>query len=255
MRDVLLREAAAVWPVIALWAISLIVLATLTARAAKSLSWREVARLLLDDGGAAYSIEYLLTLPLYMLFIALFIELSLIMVCKTGTVYAAFAAARVGIVWTGESAPSDVDDAVTFAARRAFVPFASGLAEFHAGRGGQTPSADARKFVAAYEAYNRAVANDRVFAKYVAAKYRYSFRTVEAVVQKRAGPAAPWDEDFSVTVSYSYPFGTLGIGRAIGERAADGRYVYPLSTTVTLKSELPQTEETKLGIDYLRLPK
>jgi hypothetical protein len=255
MRDVLLRELIGFWPVIALWAACLCGVAVLTTRAARAVSWRRIVRLLRDDRGSAYSIGYLLTLPLYMLFIALFIELSLIMVCKTGTVYAAFAAARVGIVWAGDSPTDEIDRRIEFAARRAFVPFASGLADFRAGRSAPAASGEAKRYLDAYKAYNSAAGNDRVFEKYVAAKRRYAFRTVRAEVRRTAGANAPWDEDLSVTVGYSYPFGTLGIGRALGQRGPDGFYLYPIETKVTLKSELPKTPETTLGINYFRLPR
>jgi len=127
LKDLIIREAFGMWPLILLWAISLVGVLILTAKALRCFSWRRLSTLLKDDSGVAYTINYLLTLPLYMLFIALFIELSFIMTCKMGTVYAAFVGARVGIVWDSENSESEVDERVAFASKRAFVPFANGL--------------------------------------------------------------------------------------------------------------------------------
>lgn len=242
------------WPVIGLWVISFLVVAIITVRAIKSISWRRLFHLLQDDFGAAYTISYLLTLPIYMLFIALFIELSFIMTCKMGTVYAAFAGARVGIVWDSENSESEVNAQVNRAARRAFVPFASGLTQIRTNQSSPASDSEVQEYVETYSEYNKAVQNDRVFQRYVAAKYRYAMSEVTAEVERSPGDSGdPWDEDFTVTVRYSYPFGTLGIGRAIGQKGSNGLYVYPISTTVTLKTELPQNEDTSLGIEFATL--
>jgi len=253
MRALLLREAFAMAPILVAWAVLLVLLLTVTVRAARAVSLRRIAGLLRDESGAAYSLMYLLTLPLYMLFIAFFLEFSFIMICKTGTIYAAFAAARVGSVWANDNPPSAVDQRIAFTARRAFTPFASGLAEFRGKPVTPQSNTETQRYAKTYESYNRGAGNDRVFRRYVEAKHRYASQAVRTEIQRAAG-GSPWDQDLSVTVSYDYPFGTLGVGRAIGRRGADGFFIYPLSTTVTLKAELPRNNETSLGIAYLRLP-
>lgn len=255
MRALFLREMLSIWPVLVLWGLCLLVLCGMTAKVLPFVSWQRIRTLLSNDEGSAYSIGYLLTLPLYMLFIAFFIELSFIMVCKTGLVYAGFAGARAGIAWSTGNTPAAVDGHVAFVTKRAFVPFASGLTEFRAKTKASASTPDQTQFVTAYRKYNAAIRNDRVFEKYVAAKYRYAFRSVQVQVERKAGESGnPWDEDFTVVVRYAYPFGTLGIGRAIGERGPDGFYVYPLESRITLKSELPRNADKTLGIEYFRLP-
>lgn len=251
IQGIIFRELYSIWPVIVLWSVSFLVVATITFRAIRNFSWTALTVLLRDDSGAAYSFKYVLTLPVYVLFIALFIELSFIMTCKMGTVYAAFAGARVGIVWDSENSESEVNAQVNRAARRAFVPFASGLTQIRTNQASPASNSEVQEYVQTYSEYNKAVQNDRVFQRYVAAKYRYAMSEVKAEIDRSPGPSGdPWDEDFSVTVRYSYPFGTLGIGRAIGQKGPNGLYVFPISTTVTLKTELPQNKDTSLGIDF-----
>lgn len=85
------------------------------------------------EEGASYALPYVLTFPIFVLLMAVFVQASLILTCKIGTVYSAYAAARVYIVW--QSASEDVSvggknfDFAKFKSARsaslAMVPFAS----------------------------------------------------------------------------------------------------------------------------------
>ena len=55
-------------------------------------------RLASDEDGAAYTLSYVMVIPLYALLICLIIESVLMMTAKLGTVYSAYAAARTASV-------------------------------------------------------------------------------------------------------------------------------------------------------------
>ncbi len=57
-------------------------------------------QLVFDEDGAAYTLSYVMVIPVYALLICLIIESVLMMTAKLGTVYAAFAAARTASVWS-----------------------------------------------------------------------------------------------------------------------------------------------------------
>src|SRR5262245_49854582 len=52
-----------------------------------------------DEGGASYTLSYVLAVPVYLLFICIVAEMTLLLVAKVGTLYAAHAGARSSIVW------------------------------------------------------------------------------------------------------------------------------------------------------------
>lgn len=212
----------------------------------------EAKRFCEDQQGIGYSISYLLTLPVYVLFIALFFEFSMILVATGGAHYSAFAACRTAIVWDSDNDAGQVDDYVDSVAKRAFTPFAAGLAELRR-QPASTGDPSEEEFLEQYEAYSQEIGIEDTLTGYVAAKYRQADRKVLTSVERQTGEAA-WDRDITVAVSYSYPFSTLGIGRVVGERDSEGKFVYPVKASVTLKSELPRNETTSLGIEYGQLP-
>ena len=57
-------------------------------------------RLANDEDGAAYTLSYVMVIPVYALLICLIIESVLMLTAKLGTVYAAYAAARTASVWS-----------------------------------------------------------------------------------------------------------------------------------------------------------
>ena len=62
-----------------------------------------LVRFLRDEEGAAYSLSFVMVIPIFALMICLIIEGALIMTAKLGTVYAAFAAARTASVWSSHT--------------------------------------------------------------------------------------------------------------------------------------------------------
>lgn len=224
-----------------------------TAYAANRICWHQIRAILTDEDGAAYTLSYVMVIPFYIIMVCAFVETSLMLIAKTGTIYAAFAGARSSMVWNtvgdSESAGRKTRDAVV----QAMVPFASGLTEFRR-NGSRTPAQTSPRAVAFVDAYQRHVSQENggtaPYARYVHAKYAYAERATDVTVaiQHRQGKP-PWQEDIEVTVEYKFPFSVPIIGRLLGTEQ-DGEFIFPIRTTVVLQNEAPQNDEKRLGISY-----
>jgi hypothetical protein len=116
-----------------IWGLALVFILLGSRRVIKRCSTANLRRFLACEEGASYALPYVLTFPIFVLLMAVFVQASLILICKIGTVYSAYSAARVYIVW--QSAAEDVSaggQSVDFAkfksarsASLAMVPFAS----------------------------------------------------------------------------------------------------------------------------------
>ena len=106
-------------------------------------------RLAVDEDGAAYTLSYVMVIPMYALLTCIIIEAVLMMTAKLGTVYSAFAAARTASVWSSATTWEKTMEKAKAAATKSMTPFASGT------HGGLTKavSVDALAYVAAYHAY------------------------------------------------------------------------------------------------------
>ena len=124
----ILESISDVWVI---WAISLILLCIVFRLAWRKAKKGSVKRLIFGESGASYALPYVLTFPVFLLLIALFLQATLIIVCKMGTMYAAHASARSLTVWQSSySKDKDVGKGyVKFKAKRAAVmamaPFAN----------------------------------------------------------------------------------------------------------------------------------
>src|SRR6188768_3186348 len=83
-------------------------------------------RLVADEDGAAYTLSYVMVIPVYALFICMMIESVLFLTAKLGTVYSAFAAARTASVWSSATTWDKAMEKAQLAAVRSMTPFASG---------------------------------------------------------------------------------------------------------------------------------
>jgi hypothetical protein len=243
------RSVGLVWLA---WAVSVIGFSVLTARGLSSLwhnGWRHWHE---DDSGAAYTLSYVMTFPIYGLFMALIVETSLMLSCKIGTVYAAYAAARSAVVWSSAQPGAPGSAAVTGRARErmrraavhALVPFASASPQ-HAFPGGGGDG-NLSQFLAAYRAHY----SDDATTGYLTRKYRYSSSATEVTSENLAGHE-PTD-DIVVTVRFHYPFILPGIGRLLGAKPFGGAKFYTalLETQAKLQSETPRSKSRTLGIQY-----
>ena len=193
-----------------------------------------------EEDGGAYTLSYVMVMPILMLLTCVVVETTLLMSAKVGTVYSAWSGARTAIVWSSALEDwSAVEDRIEVAAVQSFVPFASGM-----GVKGSPPDR-ASAYAESYESF----ANDPVSANYVRSKYA---NAVDRLTVKTDGPPASHDSDISVTVQYKFRFNIPGIGKLLGEKDGDG-YSFPLTSTATLQNEGPKNEQQDLGIGYGKL--
>jgi Flp pilus assembly protein TadG len=212
----------------------------------KSLNRRRqsgLARFVRDEEGAAYSLSFVMVIPIFALMICLIIEGALIMTAKLGTVYAAFAAARTASVWSSHTTWEKTEEKAQKAALQAMVPFASGTQ----GLLSSVPTegdtvADGAVYIAAYNAF----AKDAQATKYLASKYGYASRNVKVEIE---GPPTNSDTPITAKVTYQFPFNVPGIARILGDKGPDG-YFFNISSTATIPNEGPRDNRKTIGIGY-----
>lgn len=233
------RSVGIVWGA---WLVSLALLWMVVQRAVGKLRRATLRRLLRQEQGAAYTLSYVMTFPLYALLLCLVIETTLVLIAKTGTVYAAYAAARAAAVWESAKPAGRMQAKAQLAAVHALVPFGSG-STVHQPLGGATPE-PAR--LAAYLTEYRAHAPAEPVAEgYLTRKYRYALAATR--VDLRSG-----EDKIEATVHYDVPLHIPGVGRLLGERPSSGAsyYVYRIESRVAITSETPKTPTRDIGIDY-----
>lgn len=195
-------------------------------------------RLAVDEDGAAYTLSYVMVIPVYALLICMIIESVLFFTAKLGTVYAAYAAARTASVWSSCTTWDKTMAKAKAAATKSMTPFASGM---------KTPIPKTMptgwvKYMLAYEGYS----DEPVAESYLLKKYVYAQSHTKVVIK---GPPQSWDADISATVTYEFPFNIPGIGRIFGKRNLTGYYL-PITSTATLPNEGPQDNRKTIGIGY-----
>jgi hypothetical protein len=196
-----------------------------------------------DEEGAAYTLSYVMVIPLYALLMCLIIETVLMLTAKLGTVYAAFAAARTASVWSSHTTWEKTLAKAQKAAVKSMVPFASGTqSTFSSVPTSPETLADFGYYWGAYELY----AKGPVARKYLFAKFGYASRNVEVEIE---GPPETSDAPIQAKVTYKFPFNVPGIGRILGERGLEG-YYYTLSSQVTIPNEGPRDNRKTIGIGY-----
>lgn len=192
------------------------------------------------EQGGAYTLSYVMVIPILMLLTCVTIETTLMMNAKVGTTYAAWSAARTAIVWSSASDDwSDVEQRVERAAVQSFVPFASGM-----GATGDAPSSAS--------AYTRSYAefiDEPVSQNYIRNKYANAAKELKISIDARP---TRHDSDITVTAETKFRFNIPGIGKLIGEKDADG-YFFPLESSVTLQNEGPKNDRQEIGIGYGKL--
>jgi Flp pilus assembly protein TadG len=203
-------------------------------------------RLAVDEDGAAYTLSYVMVIPLYALLICLMIETVLMLTAKLGTVYAAYAAARSASVWSSAAPWETAQEKARLAAVKCMTPFASGTQSALQSLPVPDAAPDAAFYWGAYQAF----AKDPVAGKYLLAKYGYASRHTKVTIQ---GPPATWDAEITAEVTYEFPFNVPGIGRILGRRGVDGGYYFSLTSQATIPNEGPQNDRNTIGIGYGKL--
>jgi len=212
----------------------------------KSLNRRRqsgLARFVRDEEGAAYSLSFVMVIPIFALMICLIIEGALIMTAKLGTVYAAFAAARTASVWSSHTTWEKTEERAQKAALQAMVPFASGTQGLLSNLPDDPKVVqDGVVYIGAYHAF----AKDPQSAKYLASKYAYAARNVKVEIE---GPPTNSDTPITAKVTYQFPFNVPGIARILGDKGPDG-YFFNISSTATIPNEGPRDNRKTIGIGY-----
>ena len=119
------RGVEGVW---AAWAVSLAVLVRGLTRARPAARRPALLALARCDRGASYSLAYVFVVPIYLLFLCVVVETSMLLVAKVGTMYAAHAGVRSAVVWQSASHKDgpDVRGArIRQSVRTAMAPFVS----------------------------------------------------------------------------------------------------------------------------------
>lgn len=228
-----------------LWLGSLAVLVMIHRRAGRGAQRISLLQLHRDESGAAYSLAYVLTMPVYVWFVCMVIETTLVLISKLGTTYAAYAAARCNVVYHSLD-PSGAEQRVRRVAVEALVPFASS-SRLHA----DGPTGFASQFdVAEYEsAYRRFAPGSHVSSAILRAKYFYADKAVR--VQSRKLSSEP-NGLLETKVTFEVPLYMPLAGKLLGKRSPWGGsyFVMDISATVQLPDEQPRSADGKLGIQY-----
>ena len=244
----LFRSVEWVWALCLLGLVALITLFWSLLRAARRNSaerraWRGLHGC---EAGAAYSLSYMLTIPLIALIVCLVVDLTLILVAKIGTVYAAYAAARAAVVWVPSGvSPSAAQDKVEAAAQNAITPFASSNTRH---RPIKTPPPSGLVYYAAHKSY----AENPADFDYLGWKWLYASWATKVTVDG----GTDYRKDVTVTVDYKAPFHMPAIGRIFGSPTLFGFYTTNIRTVVKLENQAPRGDERNplsrpLGISYV----
>lgn len=218
---------------------------------------RPRARLLhVDELGASYTMSYVFVIPLYMLFVCVVVETTLLLVAKVGTMYAAHAGARARIVWENMRPTHLADERTRQAIFGAMAPFTSSVPKHLKLSKPPRAEVQAGEFVLAYKLYAKAAEDQpapwrpyrrsnpsysKLYMRFMVAASRTTF-TYEL---DRSKP----DGLLRFKVTYKAPLYVPGSARILDP---DGfwPYDYPIHSTVTLPNEAPFNASRTLGIDY-----
>ena len=229
------------------WLVCAFVCLAVTVQALKSLRWRHLKKLATEEDGAAYTLSYVMVIPIYMLLMCMMIETPLIMSAKVGTIYAGYASGRSASVWASAGDWEQAEKKAKMAALKAFIPFSSGTQPLISGG---LPSPDQRRMLTKYGlawTVVNGLNGELELPEYVVRKASYAIKNMKVEIEEPES----WDSDITVNVTYDFPFNVPGIGRLLGERRTlDGRHIYKLTTQVIVHNESPQNDDQTLGIGY-----
>jgi hypothetical protein len=196
------------------------------------------------EGGFDYTVNLVATLPALALLVCLVLETTMILTTKLGTAYAAYAAARSGLVWELHG-PSESQRKAEQAAILAMAPFSSGVL-------GDDSQADdsTREAAAAYAAAYRALTQGPVSQPYLVAQYLRAARstTVELLAVSAPNLAA------RVAYRYQFRFRVLGYLLADSVDPETGEWSRTIATTAQLTRQEALDDPRPLGIPYRSEP-
>lgn len=233
------------WGIITIWLISAMLCVAITWQAKRTSSWRQLRSLHRDERGGAYTLSYVMVIPIYLIAFCFVVETTFMLIAKLGTNYASFAAARTAIVWL----PFGGEEKIDAAAKQAFVPFASGLRPVPPGSMSKE-SKGRQEYLNAYQEYCGKIGAPADYMNFIGRKYDYAHSAISTSTEV-IDHKEKWDEDIAVTVNYEFPFSVPIVGRLMGRHKSGDLFVYDIQSTSTLQIENPQNDEKKLGINYV----
>jgi Flp pilus assembly protein TadG len=214
-----------------------------------SFGMSDLRHLASDEDGAAYTLSYVMVVPVYALLMCLIIETCLMLTAKLGTVYAAYAAARTASVWSAHTTWEKAERKAQKAAIKTMAPFSSGTQPLRSNLPTEGSAKDIAIDAGAYWAAYQVYAKEPVANTYLLSKYGYAVKHLKVKIE---GPPATWDADITAKVTYEFPFNVPGIGRLLG-REVDGRYYFAITSQATIPNEGPQNGRNTIGIGYGKL--
>ncbi|MEZ6120140.1 MAG: hypothetical protein R3C28_26710 [Pirellulaceae bacterium] len=235
-----------------------------------------------DETGVAYTVSLILLLPLFILMVVIFNELTLLFEAKQSVSYASFAAARTAAVVMNadfidevDGSPSDeAQEAINEPLRLGRVHHAAvnALAPFASGSQKHLPQKAMNRFEYPSEAPHawsegfNSLAPRPWDTKYLARKWTYAARCsrirVDAfdpktgdVLGQRQRKNSP-NVYLRVTVEYEYPFHTPGAGRIFGVKTESGKYTRSIQATTEIPLECIKSADGSLPFkNYYQVPK
>jgi hypothetical protein len=235
---VLVESVAPIW---VLWALAGGALMVLAWRARRVPGPRCVCD---PEGGFDYTVNLVATLPALVLMVCLAVETSMILTTKLGTAYAAYAAARSGLVWEVHG-PLEAQRKAEQAAVLAMAPFSSGLL-----RVDSQADDSASQAASAYAAAYRAATQGPVTQPYLVAQYLRAARSTTVDLPEISGSS------LTARVVYRYPFRFRIIGSLLADSVdpETGERSRTIVTTVHLTPQEALDGPRPLGIPYQSEP-
>ena len=252
----LTEGVADVWVLWAVSAVALVWLSRWLRVRRPRLALRALAR---DERGASYTLSVVLVLPLYTVLVCLIVQTTLILVVKIGTLNAAYAAARSGAVFlpparVSSDAADRAEREIRQAAILAMTPFASSDSKPAVVATARLDVQAEREYLAAYQLYAGDLALDNADDVLPRKRCYADFATDVQVVPRPGEVPSPSDRNVTVTVTYEMPLSIPGVARLLGGEQKflplARFFSRPVTSTVILEQELPQTRDRTLGINY-----
>lgn len=262
------------WPVWLAWFVGVVVLLHGVLRVRAAGRRPSLAGFARDEAGLSYSLAYVFVVPIYILFLCLVYEASMLLMAKFGTMYAAHAGARSAVVW---QSANHVDGGTAVRTERieqsvlsAMAPFVSSRAQDVIGLGitPKLPSvSQSAQFVAAYKLhetgssgqnpagnrpYSRESAPVSVLGfKFANATARTSIEVNDKPLSDLPTAAWPAGEPVKVVVTYKAPMYVPGARKILKPFGL----FYEMKSAATLPNETPLSavnnpSNRPLGIDY-----
>jgi len=231
------------------WLGGLIALGCLTVCMGRRIRFRRTSQLVSDETGAAYSMSFVLLIPLYLLFCGLMLEITFLIIAKIGTVYGAYAGARSAAVWDGIDAPE-------LAAMRLHQAVCSGIAPFAVSAGFDPAASNSSPAGLSFHMFE--AADDYAAAMQKSAQHqhldsselvRHYLRVCHRVTVDRQLKSRNGKHEAIITVDYRAPLIFPGVARLFDQ---DHRrpYDYQLTATIHMIRSVPVSSNQTLGIDY-----